>query len=56
MRNDLSAEAVTKSLAIASGLGGTSACTWLKVPVTENPDYPAGGDVATAVATAVGLL
>lgn len=38
LRNDLGAEAVTKSLAIASGLGGTSAYTWLKVPVTENPD------------------
>lgn len=106
MRNDLSAEAVTKSIAIASGLGGTSAYTWLKVPVTDNPDdmaevmatstlpavllggevgddqdgayekwrgalqlptvrglvvgrsllYPADGDVAAAVDTAVGLL
>ncbi|MEV0252921.1 deoxyribose-phosphate aldolase [Streptomyces sp. NPDC050732] len=37
-RNDLGAEAVTRSIAIASGLGGTSAYTWLKVPVTENPD------------------
>ncbi|GGR66275.1 hypothetical protein GCM10010269_01110 [Streptomyces humidus] len=36
--NDLSAEAVTRSIAIASGLGGTSAYTWLKVPVTDNPD------------------
>ncbi|MGW8332497.1 Cgl0159 family (beta/alpha)8-fold protein [Streptomyces sp. NPDC055897] len=106
VRNDLSAEAVTRSIAIASGLGGTSAYTWLKVPVTENPDdmarvmaastlpavllggdigddqdaafekwrgalqlptvqglvagrsllYPADGDVAAAVDTAVGLL
>lgn len=38
VRNDLSAQAVTKSIAIASGLGGTSAYTWLKVPVTENVD------------------
>ncbi len=39
--NDLSAEAVTRSLAIASGLGGSSAYTWLKVPVTEDPrDMP----------------
>ncbi|WOX24278.1 Cgl0159 family (beta/alpha)8-fold protein [Streptomyces solicathayae] len=38
LRNDLSAEAVTTSLAVASGLAGTSAYTWLKVPVTENPD------------------
>ncbi|MEV0776793.1 deoxyribose-phosphate aldolase [Streptomyces sp. NPDC050433] len=36
--NDLSAEAVTRSIAIASGLAGTSAYTWLKLPVTENPD------------------
>ncbi|MEU6280016.1 deoxyribose-phosphate aldolase [Streptomyces sp. NPDC047028] len=109
LRNDLSAEAVTTSIAIASGLGGSSAYTWLKVPVTENPDdmarvmetstlpavllggdigdspedqdaayekwrgalrlptvrglvvgrsllYPADGDVAAAVDTAVGLL
>ncbi|MGW7083816.1 Cgl0159 family (beta/alpha)8-fold protein [Streptomyces sp. NPDC054871] len=105
-RNDLNAEAVTTSIAIASGLAGTSAYTWLKVPVTENPDdmarvmetstlpavllggdigddsdaayekwrgalqlptvhglvagrtllYPADGDVAGAVDTAVGLL
>ncbi|OAH09660.1 Cgl0159 family (beta/alpha)8-fold protein [Streptomyces jeddahensis] len=38
VRNDLSAEAVTRSIAIASGLAGTSAYTWLKLPVTENPD------------------
>ncbi|MFG3657407.1 deoxyribose-phosphate aldolase [Streptomyces sp. NPDC047706] len=106
LRNDLSADAVTRSIAIASGLGGSSAYTWLKVPVTENPDdmaqvmatttlpavllggdvgddqdsayekwrgalrlptvrglvagrsllYPADGDVAAAVDTAVGLL
>ncbi|MGC0331870.1 DhnA family fructose-bisphosphate aldolase class Ia [Streptomyces sp. SAI-170] len=106
LRNDLSADAVTRSLAIASGLGGSSAYTWLKVPVTDEPDdmarvmetttlpavllggdvgddqdrayekwrgalhlptvrglvvgrsllYPADGDVAAAVDTAVGLL
>ncbi|MEU5089349.1 deoxyribose-phosphate aldolase [Streptomyces sp. NPDC021356] len=36
--NDLSAEAVIRSIAIASGLGGTSAYTWLKLPVTADPD------------------
>jgi hypothetical protein len=109
VRNDLSAEAVTRSVAIASGLGGTSAYTWLKLPVTDDPEamarvcetttlptvllggdigstvrdqeaayekwrkalrlptvqglvvgrsllYPADGDVAAAVDTAVGLL
>lgn len=38
VKNDLSAEAVAHSIAIASGLAGTSAYTWLKLPVTENPD------------------
>jgi hypothetical protein len=31
------AEAVTRSIAVASGLGGTSAYTWLKVPVADGP-------------------
>ncbi|MEU3756789.1 deoxyribose-phosphate aldolase [Streptomyces olivoreticuli] len=105
VHNDLGAEAVTTSIAIASGLAGTSAYTWLKVPVTDDPAdmgrvletttlptvllgggdvggdaayekwraalrlptvkglvvgrsllYPADGDVAGAVDTAVGLL
>jgi hypothetical protein len=102
-RNDLSPEAMIRALTIASGLGTTSAYTWLKVPVVadmervmsastlpavllggEVPDdpelafagwqkalrlpnvmglmagrsllYPADGDVAAAVDTAVGLL
>ncbi|MBE4734597.1 MULTISPECIES: Cgl0159 family (beta/alpha)8-fold protein [Streptomyces] len=38
VRNDLSADAVTRSIAIAAGLGGTSAYTWLKLPVTDDPD------------------
>ncbi|WP_406000795.1 deoxyribose-phosphate aldolase [Streptomyces sp. NBC_00829] len=38
LSNDLSAEAVTRSIAIASGLAGTSAYTWLKVPVTDDPE------------------
>ncbi|MFD7695302.1 deoxyribose-phosphate aldolase [Streptomyces sp. NPDC059805] len=41
VRNDLSAEAITRSIAIASGLGGTSAYTWLKLPVTDDPDHMA---------------
>jgi DhnA family fructose-bisphosphate aldolase class Ia len=34
--NDLSAPAVVKSVAIASGLGATSAYTWLKLPVVDD--------------------
>jgi hypothetical protein len=103
VRNDLSPEAMILALTIASGLGTTSAYTWLKVPVVKDmervmaastlpalllggevPDdpevafagwrkalrlpnvmgllagrsllYPADGDVATAVDTAVSLL
>ena len=41
VRNDLSTEAVTRSIAIASGLGGTSAYTWLKLPVTDDPEETA---------------
>jgi hypothetical protein len=101
--NDLSPEAMMRALTIASGLGTTSAYTWLKVPVVDDmervmsastlpavllggevPDdpelafagwqkalrlpnvmglmagrsllYPADGDVAAAVDTAVSLL
>jgi hypothetical protein len=103
VRNDLSPEAMILAVTIASGLGTTSAYTWLKVPVVKDmervmaastlpalllggevPDdpeaafagwrkalrlpnvkglvagrsllYPADGDVAAAVDTAVSLL
>jgi hypothetical protein len=103
VRNDLSPEAMILAVTIASGLGTTSAYTWLKVPVVDDmervmsastlpalllggevPDdpeaafagwrkalrlpnvkglvagrsllYPADGDVAAAVDTAVSLL
>jgi hypothetical protein len=36
VRNDLSPEAVTRAIAVASGLGTTSAYTWLKVPVADD--------------------
>lgn len=35
-KNDLSAEAVIKSIGIASGLGSSSRHTWLKLPVVED--------------------
>ncbi|MDI3404297.1 Cgl0159 family (beta/alpha)8-fold protein [Streptomyces cavernicola] len=37
LRNDLSTEAVTTAVAVASGLAGSSAYTWLKVPVADEP-------------------
>jgi hypothetical protein len=36
VRNDLSPEAVIRSIVVASGLGHTSAYTWLKVPVVDD--------------------
>ena len=36
VQNDLSPQAVAKSVAIASALGATSAYTWLKLPVIED--------------------
>jgi hypothetical protein len=36
VRNDLSPEAVIRSITVASGLGTTSAYTWLKLPVVED--------------------
>ena len=35
VRNDLSPDAVTRSITVAAGLGTTSAYTWLKVPVVD---------------------
>ncbi|MGC4954378.1 Cgl0159 family (beta/alpha)8-fold protein [Actinomadura citrea] len=56
VRNDLSPEAMTRAIAIASGLGSTSAFTWLKVPVVAEmervmaastlPALLLGGEVA----------
>jgi DhnA family fructose-bisphosphate aldolase class Ia len=54
VKNDLSPEAVIRSVAIASGLGSTSAYTWMKLPVvaemervmasTTMPTVLLGGD------------
>jgi DhnA family fructose-bisphosphate aldolase class Ia len=56
--NDLSTDAVIRSVAIASGLGASSAYTWLKLPVVEDmervaeattlPTLLLGGDPTTA--------
>ena len=36
IKNDLSTDAVINSVAVASGLGNSSAYTWMKLPVVEN--------------------
>jgi hypothetical protein len=36
VRNDLSPDAVIRSISVAAGLGTTSAYTWLKLPVVED--------------------
>jgi len=36
VRNDLSTEAVVRSCTVAAGLAGTSAYTWLKLPVVDD--------------------
>jgi hypothetical protein len=38
VRNELTAEAMIRAVGVASGLGATSAYTWLKVPVVEDMD------------------
>jgi hypothetical protein len=58
LRNDLSPEAVIRSVTIAAGLGRTSAYTWLKLPVVADmervlasstlPSVLLGGEVADA--------
>ncbi len=58
VRNDLSADAVIKSMHIIQGLGSTSAYTWLKLPVVDEmervmdattfPTLLLGGDPQTA--------
>ncbi|WP_067966633.1 Cgl0159 family (beta/alpha)8-fold protein [Nocardiopsis trehalosi] len=65
VRTDLSAEAVATSVAVASGLGGTSAYTWLKVPAVAGMDRVAaattlpmlllGGDTAADPDAALAL-
>jgi hypothetical protein len=56
VRNVLTADAMTRAVSVASGLGATSAYTWLKVPVVEEmervmaastlPALLLGGEVA----------
>jgi hypothetical protein len=52
VRNDLSADAMMRAIAVASGLGTTSAYTWLKVPVV--PDMERVMAVSTLPALLLG--
>ncbi len=47
--NDLTPDAVIRSAAIASGLGTTSAYTWLKIPVTDDMERVAEAFTVPAV-------
>jgi hypothetical protein len=57
VRNDLTPDAMVLAISIASGLGTTSAYTWLKVPVVDDmervmaastlPALVLGGEVST---------
>ncbi|WP_253766943.1 Cgl0159 family (beta/alpha)8-fold protein [Goodfellowiella coeruleoviolacea] len=47
--NDLSPEAVIRSITIASGLGRTSAYTWLKLPVVEDMERVLAASTLPAV-------
>jgi hypothetical protein len=62
IRNDLSPDAMIRAITVASGLGNTSAYTWLKVPCVDDmervmaastlPTLILGGEVAADQATA----
>jgi hypothetical protein len=42
VKNDLSTEAVVRSVTVAAALGNTSAYTWLKLPVVDDMERAAG--------------
>ncbi|MGA5509491.1 Cgl0159 family (beta/alpha)8-fold protein [Streptomyces umbrinus] len=49
VRNDLSTDAVVKSVTIASGLGRRTAYTWLKLPVVEDMERVLGSSTMPAL-------
>ncbi|RZQ61248.1 Cgl0159 family (beta/alpha)8-fold protein [Amycolatopsis suaedae] len=49
LRNDLSPDAVIRSITIASGLGSTSAYTWLKLPVVDDMERVLASSTLPAV-------
>lgn len=58
VKNDLSTEAVVRSVSVAAGLGTTSAYTWLKLPVVDDdgPDGIAGMERVLAASTLPAVL
>lgn len=54
VRNDLSTDAVVRSVSVAAGLGTTSAYTWLKLPVVD--DDPDGMERVLAASTLPAVL
>jgi hypothetical protein len=49
IRNDLTPEAMMRAIAVASGLGNTSAYTWLKVPYVEDMERVIGASTLPAL-------
>ncbi len=49
VRNDLSPEAMIRAITVASGLGSTSAYTWLKVPCMDDMERVMGASTLPAL-------
>jgi hypothetical protein len=49
IRNELTAEAMTRAMTVAAGLGNTSAYTWLKVPIVEDMERAMAATTLPAV-------
>jgi hypothetical protein len=49
VRNELTAEAMTRAMTVAAGLGPTSAYTWLKVPIVEDMERAMGATTLPAL-------
>ncbi|GAA4550022.1 Cgl0159 family (beta/alpha)8-fold protein [Pseudonocardia xishanensis] len=49
VRNELTADAMTRAMTVAAGLGTTSAYTWLKVPVVEDMERAMAATTLPAV-------
>lgn len=49
VRNELTADAMARAMTVAAGLGGTSAHTWLKVPIVEEMERAMAATTLPAV-------